>query len=134
VQFAPTSAGRITATLTAASEKSRVTAIDALTGTGTGLGSAPGHIYWTETMPNAVNGTINQAGLDGSSPQLFPAPGQPFGIAVDASHIYWTDLVGLDYWIWPGRAAGLGSSLSDLLGRLPARSPSARLSGGAGPV
>jgi hypothetical protein len=41
--------------------------------------------------------------------------------------------VGLDYWIWPGRAAGLGSSLSDLLGRLPARSPSARLSDGAGP-
>jgi putative transposase len=27
--------------------------------------------------------------------------------------------VGLDYWIWLGRAAGLGSSLSDLLGRLP---------------
>jgi hypothetical protein len=43
------------------------------------------------------------------------------------------DLVGLDYWIWPGRAAGLGSSLSDVLGRLPGRSPSARLSGGAGP-
>ncbi len=92
VQFAPTSAGRITATLTAASKKSRVTAIDALTGTGTTLGSAPGHIYWTETMPAAVNGTINQAGLDGSNPQPFPAPGQPFGIAVDASHIYWTDL------------------------------------------
>ena len=43
------------------------------------------------------------------------------------------DPVGLDYWIWPGRAAGLGSSLSDLLGRLPARAPSARLSDGAGP-
>ena len=92
VQFAPASAGRVNATLTAASKKSRVTAIDALTGTGTGLGSAPGHIYWTETMPNAVNGTINQAGLDGSNPQLFPAAGQPFGIAVDANHIYWTDL------------------------------------------
>ena len=41
--------------------------------------------------------------------------------------------VGLDYWIWPGWAAGLGSSLSALLGCLPARSPSARLSHGAGP-
>ena len=92
VRFAPASAGRVTATLRAASKKGRVTAIDALTGTGTGLGSAPGHIYWTETLPSAVNGTINQAGLDGSSPQLFPAQGQPFGIAVEASHIYWTDL------------------------------------------
>src|ERR1039457_2261431 len=44
------------------------------------------------------------------------------------------DPVGLDYWIWPGRAAGLGSSLSALPGRLPARSPSARRSDGAGPV
>ncbi len=26
--------------------------------------------------------------------------------------------VGLDYWIWPGRPGGLGSSLSDLLGRV----------------
>jgi putative transposase len=26
--------------------------------------------------------------------------------------------VGLDYWIWPGQPGGLGSSLSDLLGRL----------------
>ena len=30
------------------------------------------------------------------------------------------ELVGLDYWIWPGRPGGLGSSLSDLFGRLPA--------------
>ena len=43
-------------------------------------------------------------------------------------------LVGLDYWIWLGRRAELGSSLSDLLGRLPARSPSARLPDGAGPA
>jgi hypothetical protein len=35
--------------------------------------------------------------------------------------------VGLDYWIWPGQPGGLGSSLSDLLGRLPARTLSAEL-------
>src|ERR1039458_6247335 len=35
---------------------------------------------------------------------------------------------------WPGQSCGLGSSLSDLLGRLPARVPSARLSDGAGPA
>jgi len=35
------------------------------------------------------------------------------------------DLVGLDYSIWPGRLAGLRSSLSDLLGPLPAHVPSA---------
>jgi integrase/recombinase XerD len=40
--------------------------------------------------------------------------------------------VGLDYWIWPGRAIGLGSSLSDLLGRLPGRALPARLPDGAG--
>jgi hypothetical protein len=39
--------------------------------------------------------------------------------------------VGLDYWIWPGRLARLGSSLSDLLGRLPGCALSARLSDGA---
>ena len=30
----------------------------------------------------------------------------------------WADRVGLDYWIWLGQPTGLGSSLSDLLGRL----------------
>jgi hypothetical protein len=45
-----------------------------------------------------------------------------------------SDPVGLDYWIWPGRACGLGSSLSDLLERLPARAQSARLPDGAGPA
>jgi hypothetical protein len=29
--------------------------------------------------------------------------------------------VGLDYWIWPGWLAGLGSSLSDLSARPPGR-------------
>jgi DNA-binding SARP family transcriptional activator len=44
------------------------------------------------------------------------------------------ELVGLDYSIWPSQACGLRSSLGDLLGGLPARSPSARLSDGAGPA
>jgi hypothetical protein len=46
-------------------------------------------------------------------------------------HANW-NAVGLDYWIWPEQSAGWGSSLSDLLGRLPARALSARLSDGAG--
>jgi putative transposase len=44
------------------------------------------------------------------------------------------DPVGLAYWIWPGQSCGLGSSLSDLLGPLPAHAPSARLFEGAGPA
>jgi transposase len=35
---------------------------------------------------------------------------------------------------WPGQSCGLRSSLSDLLRRLPARTPSARLPDGAGPA
>src|SRR5215468_7882395 len=42
----------------------------------------------------------------------------------------WADRVGLDYSIW--LACGLGSSLGDLLGCLPARALPARLPGGAG--
>jgi hypothetical protein len=44
------------------------------------------------------------------------------------------DPVGLDYSIWPGQSCGLGSSLSDLLGRLPARPLPARRPDGAGPA
>src|ERR1700755_2423339 len=39
--------------------------------------------------------------------------------------------VGLDYWIWPGQASRLGSSLSDTLRPLPARTLPARLPDGA---
>ena len=42
----------------------------------------------------------------------------------DASAVFWLvppDPVGLDYWITPGRASRLGSSLSDHFVRLPAR-------------
>jgi site-specific DNA recombinase len=44
------------------------------------------------------------------------------------------DLEGLDYWIWPGRPGGLGSSLSDLFGPVPGRALSARLPDGADPA
>jgi hypothetical protein len=51
----------------------------------------------------------------------------------------WADravLVGLDYSIWHGLSSvrGLGSSLSDLLRRLPALAQSAHLPHGAGPA
>jgi hypothetical protein len=42
--------------------------------------------------------------------------------------------VGLDYWVWPGRLAVLGSSLSAAFARLPARALSARLPEGADPA
>src|ERR1022692_5294239 len=42
--------------------------------------------------------------------------------------------VGLDYWIGPGRTGGLGSSLSDHFGRLPARTLPAGPPGGADPA
>ncbi len=91
VRFAPAHTGTVTATLTAASKKRHLTATDALTGTG-GLGAAPGHLYWTATTPGALTSAIWESDLDGSNAQiLFPTTGQPFGIAVDTSHIYWTD-------------------------------------------
>src|SRR5215831_18464012 len=58
VQFAPTSSGTVTATLTAASKKEAVTTADQLTGTGT-----PGaHLYWA----NFGSGKIEEANLDGT--------------------------------------------------------------------
>jgi hypothetical protein len=51
---------------------------------------------------------------------MLSIPGMPSGVDGQLDLDPWHDPVGLDYWIWPGRPTGLGSSLSDLLGRLPA--------------
>jgi len=64
VRFAPSEAGRATATLTAASKggpRHAATASDVLTG-GQALGAAPGQIYWVSTDE------IWAANLDGSGP------------------------------------------------------------------
>jgi len=41
-------------------------------------------------------------------------------VGLDGTIVAVANPVGLDYWIWPGQPGGLGSSLSDLLDRLPA--------------
>jgi sugar lactone lactonase YvrE len=46
------------------------------------------HIYWADYY----TGTINEANLDGTSPQtIVTGQAGPSGMAVDSSHIYWTD-------------------------------------------
>ena len=84
VRFAPAHVGAVTATLTAASKK-RAVATDVLTGTEGVGGPAPSHLYW------AAGGSIWEANLDGTNPQVI-VTGQhdPAGVAVNASHLYWT--------------------------------------------
>jgi len=69
-------------------KKPAATATVALTGTGASLGAVPGHLYWT----SAGGGTINVANPDGSSPRVLVS-GQrgAEALAVDASHLYWTN-------------------------------------------
>jgi Low-density lipoprotein receptor repeat class B len=45
------------------------------------------HVYWTDFN----SGTINEANLDGSNPQIVVNDfgGDPYGLLVDSSHIYW---------------------------------------------
>ena len=87
VRFAPAHGGTVTATLTAAGKKPAATATVALTGTGA-LGAAPGHLYWT------TGSTINEANLNGSSPQTLVSGQRGVeALAVDASHLYWTNTV-----------------------------------------
>ena len=74
--------------LGAVKKKPAATATVALTGTGASLGAVPGHLYWT----SAGGGTINVANPDGSSPRVLVS-GQrgAEALAVDASHLYWTN-------------------------------------------
>ena len=83
VKFHPISATSYTVTLTATSRRPGVTATLALTGTGVGR-----HLYWADSDA----GTITEAGLDGSNPQVIAAgQSNPVGVAVDSTHLYWAD-------------------------------------------
>jgi sugar lactone lactonase YvrE len=96
VRFAPTGAATVTATLTAADNKGRVSATVALSGAGTGLGVPPGNtplgnIYWA----NAGDGTINQANLDGTDAHaIVTGQTSPVGVAADVTNLYWTSSAG----------------------------------------
>jgi hypothetical protein len=88
VRFAPTGAGPVAATLTAAGKHHSATATDQLTGTGGSvLGAGLGQLFWADG-----NDAISTAGLDGSDPRAI-VPGQPgpLGVAADTSHVYWTN-------------------------------------------
>jgi virginiamycin B lyase len=83
VRFAPIGAGAATATLTAIGENS-APATDVLSGT-----VFRGQLYWTN-----FDGTVWTAGLDGSNPTQIVSPETYWlwhYVAVDGSHIYWTD-------------------------------------------
>jgi hypothetical protein len=85
VRFTPAGAATVTATLTAADTKGRVTATAALSGSGMLLGSVPGHLYWAD------GDSIWAANLDGSNPQTLVTAPKSLGVAVAASRVYWSD-------------------------------------------
>ena len=87
VRFTPVTSATVTATLTVAGKKHAAHAVDALTGTGKGLGQDLGSIYWAD----ASDSTINAAGLgSSSSQQLIQDQNNPVGVAVNSTHLYWT--------------------------------------------
>ena len=101
VRFAPTGAGTVTASLSAASKggpQHAASAADALTG-GRGLGAAPGQIYWVSTDE------IWTADLNGGNPHVIVTDqNSPQGIAVNSSNLYWADSV--DGTIWEANLDG----------------------------
>ena len=87
VRFTPVTSATVTATLTVAGKKHAAHAVNALTGTGKGLGQDLGSIYWADDG----DGTINAAGLgSSSSQQLIQSQNMPVGVAVNSTHLYWT--------------------------------------------
>jgi hypothetical protein len=69
-----------------AGNKRTATAAGAGTGTGMAGGSALGQLYWAD------GDSIWAANLDGTNVQnLLPAWELTMGVAVDSSHVYWTD-------------------------------------------
>ncbi|MGW6263057.1 DUF5050 domain-containing protein [Streptomyces sp. NPDC055085] len=85
VQFAPTSSGTNQSTLTATAVHARAT--HSLTGTGTAPGATTQVIYWTLLGEGGImKGTI------GTDPKTLASGYQPsYGVAVNDSHIYWTN-------------------------------------------
>jgi hypothetical protein len=78
VRFAPAGAATVTATLTAAAKKGRVSATVALSGRGSALGSAPGQLHWADAV-----GSISGANVDGSNPRaLISGQYRPGGVTV----------------------------------------------------
>jgi sugar lactone lactonase YvrE len=67
-----------------------------------GLAADGGHLYWTDQG----DGQIWRANPDGSNPQAIVSnQNSPWGVAVDASHIYWTNNEG-DGTIWRANLDG----------------------------
>jgi hypothetical protein len=55
------------------------------------LDPAQGHVYWAENFPTF---SIRRAHVDGTGSETVITPGGwPFGVAVSADHVYWTDTV-----------------------------------------
>ena len=68
-----------------------------------GVAVSTSHLYWVDTG----DGTVNQANLDGTSPQVIATPGPsqiPLGVAVGAGHLYWT--TNTDGSIWEANLDG----------------------------
>src|SRR5262249_57127554 len=53
--------------------------------------AGPPQVYWTDGVP----GTIGRANIDGTgaTQNLIGGGSQPYGVAVDAAHIYWTNVL-----------------------------------------